>query len=94
MTTFSTVLDGKVITIVVVERFNPYKSEYEQEFKLHAGGAWRKITPGEAFRMLKKALEQGNTIEYYHSHYDPYFDDYVETTEPIMSIEKLEEVWY
>ena len=94
MTTFSTTVDGKLVTIVVKERFNPYGSEYVQEFMLKENGSWKEITAGQAFSMLRKALEQGNTIEYAHSYYDAYADDYVVTIEPIQTLDELLEVWY
>ena len=90
MTTFSTELDGKIVVIVVKEDLLNGK----QEFMIKENGVWKETTPGKAFSVLRKALEQGNTIEWVHDEYQLEGGDYVEMIEPITSLEKLLEVWY
>lgn len=93
MSSFTFYKDGKVVTIVYRIYYDATKCEYVEEFKIKEDGTWRRIGYFEAFDMLKKAIEEGQTIEYCHAYYDAYADDWVEIHEPISTLEKLKEAF-
>lgn len=91
MPTFATKVNGEFITIIQ-KRYHGNFEEVE-EWILKKGGKIKEIMEFEAYELLKKALEEGNTIEYTHSYYCPVADDFLCITEPILSIRKLNEVF-